>query len=237
MSPDSQNQNNQEAPTLKPPAAQNPQDLMEIKADDTETISAPVETPSASKTPQAPNPEQPKPIERRFRENMSFFSDLFKLKVSKMLQWKGWTKAGKDAPLNENGHLNDDWFYTEHCHYFHTMDSSGRVQDYCQPVAQHKHKIKVTRDPDNHQDVISVECVSGPLKEVITDKYGKRQKIWVEDPHDKHRHETEYLKSNQLSRPNVNVEAAKVMSSVQASGNSKTVFDENGKSLGKLEVR
>ena len=179
----------------------------------------------------------PKPIQRRYKENMTFFSDLFKLKVAKMLQFKGWTKISQDAPRDEKGDLNDDWFYTEHCHYFHTRDSNGKEQTYSQPVGQHVHKMEIVRNPNDPDEIFEVKCVSGPLKWEISTKYGKRKKVLVPDPNDDHRHDTVYLKSNQLSRPDINVEAAKVMDRVKAPENKQVYDPETGQKLPNLAVR
>ena len=180
---------------------------------------------------------KPQVLQRRYKENMSFFSDLFKLNVASMLQWKGYQEITKDAPLDENGNLNEDWFHTEHCHWFHTFDSNGKEQFYTPMIGQHCHKIEIKRDPSNPEDILSFKVVGPPLKWIITKKYGKRQKILSPDPHDTHTHEMEYKKTNKLSRPDINSEAVKVIGNVQSHSTSKAVYDEHGKPLGNLEVR
>lgn len=192
---------------------------------------------NTEKPPETLSEPKRQAIVRRYRENTSFFSDLFRLQLAKLLQWKGWTKVSQNAPKDENGNLNDDWVLTPHCHYFHTFDSNGKKQEHCQPVAQHVHKMQVVRDPENPDDILEVRCVSGPLKWVITEKFGKRQKILEEDPHDKHRHDTEYIKSNQITQAKMNSDAVKVISRATVAATSKAVFDEDGKPLGNLAVR
>lgn len=189
-----------------------------------------------AKEPTEPNqPETQTTLKRRFRENTVFFSDLFKLKVSKMLLWKGWHKDSLESAYDEDGNLQPDWFQVEHCHFFHTVDSNGREQQYSVPVGQHFHKMKINRDP--HGEIISVECVSGPLTRKVVKKFGKRQHGVVKAcQFDEHTHETVYLKSDKLNRPDMNTEAVKVIGAHDAK-TSKDVYDENGKSLGKLEVR
>jgi len=184
--------------------------------------------------PTTDDPTTPEPLKRRYQENTSFYSDLFKLKVSSMLQWKGWRKMTQNAPYDEHHNLNEDWFHTEHCHYFHTIDSNGKVQEYCQPVGQHVHKIEVIRKGD---EIYSVKCVSGPLKWQITTKFGKRQKILMPDPHDTHTHEMEYCKSNKIMKADVNSEAVKVIGRAESAASSTEVYDEHGKPLGKLQVK
>jgi len=193
-----------------------------------------------TKKPKAAKPRQQavQPIKRLYREEASFYSDLFKLGVAKMLRWTGWTKVSQNAPRDEKGNINTpDWVEVEHCHFFHTIDSNGKMQDYCQPVGQHVHKIEVVRDPRNPEDILEVKCVSGPLRWEITDKYGKRQKMLMPVPHDDHTHEMMYVKSNKINRPSMNSEAVKVIGRVQAQQDSRDVYDEDGKPLGKLSLR
>jgi len=197
----------------------------------------PTQTLTTNEPTESDAPESKSAIVRRFRENTAFFSDLFKLKVAKMLLWKGFKKDSLEAAFDEDGNLNEDWFHVEHCHFFHTVDSNGKVQDYSVPVGQHFHKMKVIRDPNKPSEIISVECASGPLKWSIVKKYGKRQRGVVPfSQFDEHKHETIYLKSDKLHRPDMNPDAVKVIGAHDAKG-SKDVYDENGKSLGRLEVR
>lgn len=184
-----------------------------------------------------PPPQTHTTQQRRFQETTTYYSDLFKLQVAKLLHWNGWKKITKDSPRDRSGNLNEDWMMTEHCHYFHTIDSNGKVQDYCQPVAQHVHKMKVVRDPANPDGLPIVTCEGPPLKWVITDKYGKRERILEPDPHDKHEHNCKYIKSNELTKAKMNSQAAIMMGGVTASQTSKAVFDDAGKKLPDLAVR
>lgn len=194
-----------------------------------ETNQQPATTTAAAASSQA--------IQRIFKESTEFFSDLFKLTVNKMLQYRGYTEEGKKWPYNEDGSLNTpDWVDIEHCHFFHTVDSKGANQEYCTPVANHFHKMKVTRDPKNPNDIISVECVSGPLKMKDVKRLGKMTKMAVPvNDHDTHTHGVQYLKSDKLSQPKVNSEALKLIGQQQQIL-SKKVYDENGKKLDDLGV-
>ena len=224
-------------PNTPPPALANTEELVTQPEVEKNQPAPTQDAADDEKLEVSTEPSAPKHIVRRYKENTTFFSDLFKLQVAKLLQWKGWTKISQNAPRDQKGNLNDDWVLTEHCHYFHTYDSNGKEQFYSQPVAQHVHKMLVTRDPNDHTQMLEVKCVSGPMKWKITDEFGKRQKVLVPDPHDDHTHDTLYIKSNELSKPNMNSDAAMVVSRAEVAGTSKVVFDEQGKQLGKLEVR
>lgn len=60
--------------------------------------------------------------------------DLFKLEVA-----NGRTNHG----ISERDAI---WLNTEHCHYYRTYDSDGRLQTECTAVMGHKHDIEILRD-------------------------------------------------------------------------------------------
>lgn len=174
------------------------------------------------------------PIQRVFSKSQKFFSDLFKLKVAPMLQYHGWTEGGKRDPFDERGALINDWVTIEHCHMFHTMDSKGKEHEYCSPAGGHFHKMDVIKDANG--EILEVKCASGPLKFEVKKKYGKTKREAVPvNEHDTHTHEVVYQKSDELSRPKANAEAAKFMV-MQANNLSKKVTDETGKKLDDLQV-
>lgn len=178
--------------------------------------------------------QSPKAIKRVFKESLEFFSDLFKLEAEKALKYLGWTEDGKNHPYDENGQTINDWIAVEHCHFFHTVDSKGRVNDYCAPTNGHFHKMEVKRDSNG--DILEAKCVSGPLKMKTFKKFGKM----VKEPapvneHDKHVHKTFYVRSSKLKQPAMNPEAHKLMA-LQKDATSTKVKSEDGQKLEDLQL-
>lgn len=177
-----------------------------------------------------------KPIQRRFQEATEFFSDCFKLEMGKALKFIGWNKQQRNFPFGQHGELNEGWVSAEHVHWFHSVDSSGKIQDKCTSANGHFHKMKVERDKNG--EIVEVKCVSGPMKfEVGPDQYGRVGKNIVPvNEHDKHTHETIYIKSNKLKKPVMNPEALKVISSEATLTSGKAVKSESGEKLEDLQV-
>jgi len=222
---------------------------------DEQTHDAPQTNEDASESIELPNPNKastqtetastadpegepgPKPLVRKFQENTTYFSDLFKLDLSKCLKWMGYKKDDLTAPFHEDGTVNSPaWQLVEHVHFFRTVDSKGKPQTHSAPVANHYHEMKVVRDPKNKEQILSVECVSGPLKWGVVKKFGKKRRELIPvNSHDKHTHEIVYLKSKELTKPKMNPEALKVIGA-QAARSTTQVYDEKGRPLGKLAV-
>lgn len=179
--------------------------------------------------------KEPSALVRKFKENGTFYSDLFKLQLGKALQYVGFRKESKNAAYDREGNLHPDWLTKEHSHFYRTVDSKGKVQEFCTPACGHTHRMKVNRNSAG--EIISVECDSGPLSMQVTDKYGKKERVHMPvNDFDDHKHETIYVRSDKLQNQSINVEAAKVISR-EASKNSKDVFDNEGKKLETLAVQ
>lgn len=138
--------------------------------------------------------------ERIFRDNRKIFHDLYKLEVESMVKDLGWDK---DDP---------QYHSIEHCHFFHTYDSSGRKQEVSTAVGGHFHIIKVTEQGDGQPP--KVECVSGPMTWKMVKVKGKRGRVRKMVPVndvDHHRHDIQYLQSDEVSLRKANSEAAKLI--------------------------
>ena len=146
-----------------------------------------------------PKKEVKKPIERVYAQQVEIDHDLFKLEV---------------APLEKNISWNDvpDWVKIEHCHFYHTFDSSGKAQVTCNQVAGHFHEIEVERNENG--EIVDYKCVSGPMKYVfVKDKRtGRRVKKAVPyNELDDHRHDMTYLKSDKIQMRKLNSEAVNLI--------------------------
>ena len=123
--------------------------------------------------------------------------DLFKLEVAMM---KKNVSFVLDDPKYED---------VEHCHFFHTVDSSGRPQSQCNPVGNHFHEIKVIDKGEGNVPEIQV---SHPKRH---SKKGKKI-IVIDCPDDHHTHTVTY-KGSQIVKPRqVNAEYIKVQAALDA---------------------
>lgn len=144
---------------------------------------------------------EPKEVElvqqRIFKKDKIIFHDLFKLEVAKMLKNLFWYKI----PPNE-------YVPIEHCHFFHTFDSSGKKLTTSTSVGGHFHKLELKdMGKGNPPEIIGM---SGPLKTVRRkNEYGKRVKEDVPvNTVDKHTHKHTYLQSDEVKLRKINSEAA-----------------------------
>jgi hypothetical protein len=122
---------------------------------------------------------------RRLKGQTKLYSDLFKLTVAKMKVNISWS----DVP---------EYHEVEHCHFFHTVDSSGRVQTTSTKIGSHYHRIEV-KPSENPNDPPIVTCVSGPLKKVAERRLG--QSVLKEvplSPVDDHHHDVVYISSDEV---------------------------------------
>lgn len=220
-------------------------DVSQTNEDASESIESakPTQAAAQTETTSTADPEgdtglpTPTPLVRKFQENTTYFSDLFKLDLSKCLKWMGYKKDDLTAPFHEDGTVNSPaWQLVEHVHFFRTVDSKGKPQTHSAPVANHYHKMEVVRDPNDKEKILSVECVSGPMKWGVVKRYGKKKRELIPvNEHDKHTHDIVYLKSKELTKPKMNPEALKVIGA-QASRNTTQVYDDQGRPLGNLAV-
>lgn len=132
--------------------------------------------------------------------------DLFKLKVESMMKNVSWTKE------------EPDYRPVEHCHMFHTIDSSGKPQKYSTAQGGHFHEMEVV-----YKDgVPEVVCKSGPLEWVWIKRGKRRIKVArpifdglfrdfdsenPKIPVDVHKHEVQYIKSDRIALRRINEEA------------------------------
>ena len=138
---------------------------------------------------------------RVFTGQKKIFHDLYKLSVAKMLKNMSW------QPIPA-----DEYTPIEHCHFFHTVDSSGKTQIYSTSVGGHFHIMEIEDQGDGNPPL--VKCVSGPMKlarvkDPHTLKYVKKP-VPVNDV-DSHTHEVTYLKSDEIALRKLSDEAAKVI--------------------------
>jgi hypothetical protein len=92
-----------------------------------------------------------------------------------------------------------------HAHFFHTIDSDGRKQEYSTPAGGHFHIMKVTQVQGGAP---IVECASGPMH--IVRKKVKGRWVKVAEPvseHDDHTHPVQYLRSERIQLRAVNAHA------------------------------
>jgi hypothetical protein len=147
-------------------------------------------------TPPAAEASQP----RVYRGTQDVDHDLFKLKVAKMRKNTAWDGS-------------ENWVSVEHCHIFHTVDSSGRAQTTCSPVGGHFHEITVSQSPGNAPTLLVSQAKQYAKKKLPN---GRMVKVAVDMPDDSHSHDAEYLGSQKIRLRQPNVEAAKVESVMRA---------------------
>ena len=107
-------------------------------------------------------------INRLYKEDMEIDSDTFKLEI---------------ANYSRNISFDDKrpiLVGTEHCHFFHTYDSGGKVMTQCNYVGGHTHDVTITVDEKGN---MIGEC--GPAKS-------------LKPTMDNHTHKVTYLKSDRF---------------------------------------
>ncbi len=150
----------------------------------------PIQAPAAQETQEATQPTQ---TARVYKGEQVLDHDLFKLLPATMMKNVSYT----DKP---------DYAKIEHCHIFHTIDSSGKRQDACNAVGGHLHLVTVTH---NYAGVPSLE-VSGPVRYVKQKNRGVYSRVAVPMEDDTHTHEVQYLGSEKIQMRKPNMEFAKL---------------------------
>lgn len=138
---------------------------------------------------------------RVYGHEITIESDLFKLKLS---------TCNKNVAIQDSGQV--DLEKVEHIHFWRTVDSDGKKQTYCAPVAGHFHEIKFKDNGKN--EPVEILSVSGPLKMGLTKVRGQIKTVPVplhEDLEDNHTHEVEYLKSHKVQARAMNVKAIQMI--------------------------
>jgi len=155
-------------------------------------------------TPDLP-PVETKPGQQRvFPQDRTMVHDLYKLEVSSMLKNISWNSDIENVSI-------------EHCHFFHSVDSDGKVQTTSNSVGGHFHVMEVIQ---NASGAPTVKC-SGPKTYGKSKYQGKYRKAIV--PYypgnadegvagDNHTHEVTYIRSCEIHPRVNNTEALKVIS-------------------------
>lgn len=120
-----------------------------------------------------------KKINRVYKDQMEFNSDVFKLEEAKMIKNASWDDKNP-IPIGVG-----------HCHIFRTMDSAGKKLDKAHSVAGHTHEIKVNVDSKGN---FVAEC-SPPIS-------NKPMLMG-----DNHTHEVTYIGSNRIELRKFNKDA------------------------------
>jgi len=145
---------------------------------------------------------------RIFKGDGKIYHDLYKLEQEDML---------KNMSFSNNDPI---WEKIPHVHYFHTVDSSGKIQTRTTNIGGHFHKIKV--EYVNENEAPKVTCISGPLIYITKRIKGRMQK--VEAPYmvdydgsslDDHVHEVTYRGSEIITLRKTN-EMAVRMQAIEA---------------------
>ena len=162
-----------------------------------------VTMPNEIQKPKAIIPEVPQGQQRIFPKDRTIVHDLYKLKVASMLRNISWNAVPENVSI-------------EHCHFFHTVDSDGKVQTTSTAIGGHFHEMEVIPQANG---VAKVICKSGPMTHGKTKFRGQWKKTNVpyypEDKEgnigDDHTHEVQYISSCEITPRINNIEALKVI--------------------------
>ncbi len=175
----------------------------ETPATDTATVSPPPEATPPATAPPAPKAPAPRPakatapgkVDRSFSRTKEIVHDLFKLDISNTIKNLSF-RPGEYQPQS-----------VPHIHFFHSVDNSGRKQEYCNSVGGHFHKVDI--EYDENDNIVSVK--SGPPLRWVEKKLRngkilkKAERIFLttdadtgDDVYDTHTHKTFYLRSDNL---------------------------------------
>jgi hypothetical protein len=143
------------------------------------------------------------PQQRVLATERQIFSDCFKFELSKMKRNVSWTEE-------------PEYVDVEHCHFFHTVDSDGKVQTYTTATGGHFHEVEMI-PAENPGELPTILCKSGPLKWAQKKVAGKYKKVLV--PADKygtdnHKHEVNWVHSSKCKVRTISEDAAKFIMKV-----------------------
>lgn len=114
------------------------------------------------------------------------------------------------ADMKKNSSYDDKnpiWEKIAHCHIFHNIDSSGKIQDKSQPTGGHFHTVEIV-ETDGQVPMIKVSSAMKLVRETI----GRKKKTFaVPIEEDNHTHDWQYLRSELIKMRQINPEAAKVV--------------------------
>jgi len=129
---------------------------------------------------------------RIYKGEVEIDHDLFKLEVSNMR---------KNISINEEAPV---YAGVEHCHFYHSYDSSGKKQVACAPIAGHTHLVEMYMSEDG-----TINAKVGPA---VVKQGGK----YVPFKHDSHTHDATYMRSERITVRQVNAEATKAYDQAMA---------------------
>ena len=135
---------------------------------------------------------------RFFQQTEEIHCDTYRLEVAKMIKNMAFNKGAYDLEK------------IEHVHHFHTYNSDGKKEVYCQNVGGHTHKINYKEVEGGVPEIISV----GPPIQIIKKTVrGKKQLVEVQlDPNleDNHTHEINYRSSSKVLKRQLDPRAAQM---------------------------
>lgn len=158
-----------------------------------------------------PNQKTPEVIKKKaqkrtFTGKIEGLTDLFKLKVAKVIK--------QDSGASENAHPEshaNEFTAWEHCHAFRTYDKQGKLCEYSVPIGGHFHIVKTKPGSSADEPVIITE-VSPPMVMGSRKVNGRMVQVPVPaNDYDFHTHETEYVRSSKFETSSTNFEAAAVV--------------------------
>lgn len=146
--------------------------------------------------------EKPAEIKRIYKGDIEIINDTFKLVVSKLQK-------------NISFDLKHPAFVSvEHCHFYHTYDSSGSPQKQCNAVGGHTHNIRIYSKDGELRGECSLpihnkrsEALLYRKKNEDTGKMKVVTNPYNSDPYDKHTHEIQYIKSEKFQARKISPEA------------------------------
>lgn len=131
---------------------------------------------------------------RKMKGELDVYHDLFKLEVE---------RVGKNIAVPGSQPL---LVGIDHCHYYHSVNSRGKKQADCTPIAGHTHKV--TYHKDDNGDLVG-EC-SGPYsRQLIKLANGTRAERVMPTKGDNHTHKVTYQNSSVFKMKDINPDAVK----------------------------
>lgn len=141
----------------------------------------------------------------KFRQDLELISHSYKLLVTPMQKNQSWTEV-------------PNWQTVEHVHWFHTLNSHGKPNDKCNPIAGHFHEIKVELLPGEKVPTVTV----GPAMIMVTKKVQGilRQVPELYNEPNPHTHEARYIDSHKFKIKQINHNAQRSIDQLTAAGRS-----------------
>jgi hypothetical protein len=150
------------------------------------------------------NPAQ----KRVFSDLREITTDLYKLMQAPLLKNISIKKDHETDPAANP----TDFITAEHCHFFRTKDSDGKVHKRCMPVANHYHNVEYQTDPNDPDGAPIITSVSAPMRLAKKRVGGKLVDVDVPlNSYDFHTHDVLYVKSENIKIRAGNVAAAQFM--------------------------